>query len=192
MAKLLSKEFFSKLAKSEKYKSRAAYKLIEINNKFVVFKRGYKVLDLGCAPGGWSQVASEKVGLVVGVDVQPVSLGLDNFVFIKGDFTRESVKAKIFQEGLFDVVISDIAPEFSGVKEKDIGLSLSLNEEAFSLCKIVLKNNGVFIVKVFQGPGLDNFIKRLKEYFSEIVRFKPKASDPKSSELYLVCKGFVK
>ena len=111
----VSKEFFSKLAKSEKYRSRSAYKLIEINSKFGVFKRGYHVLDLGCAPGGWSQVASDKVGkdgFVMGIDLQPVSLGFDNFVFIKGDFTKEKIKNRIVQHGLFDVVMSDAAPEF--------------------------------------------------------------------------------
>jgi 23S rRNA (uridine2552-2'-O)-methyltransferase len=193
MAKFLSKEYFKKLAKAERYKSRSAYKLIEINDKFNIFKKKFSVLDLGCAPGGWSQVASKKVGkegLVVGVDLQPVELNLENFAFIKGDFTKEKTKSDISACGLFDVVISDAAPEFSGIKERDIGLSLSLNEDIFELCKEFLRDGGSFIVKAFQGPGLDNFVKKLKRYFSKASRFKPKSSSKESAEIYLACKGF--
>jgi len=189
----ISKKFFANLAKSERYKSRAAYKLREIDDKFGIFKRKQHILDLGCAPGSWIQIANERVGkegFIIGVDIQPVSLGFSNFIFIKGDFTKERIRSAIDRYGLFDVVVSDAAPEFSGIKERDIGLSLRLNEESFNLCKRVLKDNGSFVLKAFHGPGLNDFVDDLRERFSEVKRFKPKASSKESPEIYLVCKGF--
>src|SRR3989344_6067650 len=182
-------EQFYGRAKEAGYRSRAAFKLLEIQEKFHIIKKNDVVIDLGAAPGSWSQVASELVGpsgKVIGVDVQPV-LGLGrNFTFIRADIIHG--KGKITSEVKdADVVLADLSPEFSGSKEVDIGRAHNLASASLELAKKILKEKGNFVCKIFQGSGFEDFIKETRKYFGKVVAFKPKASQKESAEVYVVC-----
>lgn len=188
------KDYYYKKAKREKYRSRAAYKLKQLNGKFKIIKKGNKVLDLGAAPGGWMQVLREFVGgdgFVLGVDLNEIRPPkTDNVVTIKGDFTTpevvEQIKEKIEKA---DVVVSDASPDISGVWDIDHIRSVELSRSALSLAKDVLKPGGNFLIKVFQGSEVDDYFREVKEAFNYAKRTKPKASRDKSAEIYIVGKG---
>lgn len=188
------KDYYYKLAKREKYRSRAAYKLKQLNGKFKIIKNGHKVLDLGAAPGGWMQVLREFVGsdgFVLGVDLNEIKpLKIDNVVAIKGDFTSpktiEEIKG-IIKEA--DVVVSDASPDISGVWDIDHLRSVELGRSALALAKDILKPGGNFLIKVFQGSEVDDFYREVKAAFNYSKRTKPKASRDASSEIYIVGKG---
>lgn len=183
-------------AKSEGYRSRAAYKLIELNEKFHFLKPGMKVIDLGAAPGGWSQVAADIVhngqkGLVVGVDLlemQPLS-GVTLFA---GDFTQPTVMEHLKQAcgGKVDIVLSDMAPNTTGHTKTDHLRIVALCEEAFHFACDMLKPGGVFISKVFQGGTEAELLHDVKHCFAQVKHAKPKASRAESAEMYLVATGF--
>lgn len=187
-------EYFRR-AKDDGYLSRAAYKLLQINRRYRIFKGGDKVLDIGSAPGGWSQVAREfvgKAGLVVGADLEEASsLDQDNVVFVLGDIMEDSTLEKIRSvESEFNVIISDASPAISGVWSRDHLLSIDLARRALDLCDELLKDGGNFVVKVFQGEEIDDFHREVKRRFAFTRRSKPKASRGESSEIYIVGKGF--
>jgi 23S rRNA (uridine2552-2'-O)-methyltransferase len=182
------------MAKEQGYRSRAAFKLKQLNQRFGFLIGARHVLDIGSAPGGWLQVSAEAVGedgLVVGVDLERIaSLGLNNVKTIVGDITDaetfERVK-KRFPEGV-DVVLSDLSPNVSGVWEVDHLRQIDLARAALRISKSVLRPDGWFVVKVFQGPEYDAFLKEVKDSFSFVKAVKPKASRKKSAEVYLVAR----
>jgi 23S rRNA (uridine2552-2'-O)-methyltransferase len=178
------------------YRSRACFKLFEIQDKDKIFKPGMTVVDLGAAPGSWSQVAAELVGdsgRVVASDILPMD-SLAGVEFILGDFTEEAVYTQILDvltESKADLVISDMAPNMSGMKEIDQPQAMYLAELALELSKSVLKENGTLLVKVFQGSGLDTYQKELRSCFRKVKVRKPQASRARSRELYLLAAGLV-
>lgn len=186
---------FVKQAQQEGYRSRSAYKLIQLNEKDRLLRPGMLVVDLGSAPGGWSQVAGRIVGSkgrVVATDILPMD-GLTNVEFIQGDFTDEAVLAQIL-EALGgekpDLVICDIAPNISGVDSVDQAASMYLVELALDMCRQTLAPGGVFVTKVFQGAGSQEYLKQVRASFDKVSIRKPAASRPKSREVYFVAKGF--
>lgn len=187
-------EPYYKMAKKESYHSRASYKLLQLNKKYKVIKKGSYVVDLGAAPGGWSQVALEKAGeegLVVGVDLQrikPINEG--NFVGIRGDFTKEETIEKIRQimGRNADVILSDASPQLSGIKDVDQIRSLELAEGVLKIARSLLKTNGSLIIKVFQGEEFENLLKEIKKEFKTVKTTKPPSSRKKSVEMYVIAK----
>ena len=186
---------YVKRAQKDGYRSRASYKLIELNDKDKLIRPGMLVMDLGSAPGGWSQVAGKIVGdhgRVIASDILPMD-PLDNVDFIQGDFTDEAV----FQQILArlngrqpDLIISDIAPNISGVAAADQAASMYLVELTLDMVRQVLKPGGNYAVKVFQGEGSDEFLRDVRSSFEKVMIRKPEASRPRSREVYLVAKGF--
>ncbi|MEP0176739.1 MAG: 23S rRNA (uridine(2552)-2'-O)-methyltransferase RlmE [Paraglaciecola sp.] len=186
---------YVKKAQADGYRSRASYKLIEINNKDKLFKSGDLVMDLGAAPGGWSQVIAPVIGdsgQLIASDILP----MDSIIgahFIQGDFTEESVYNEILEaldNKKVDVVVSDMAPNLSGVKTTDQYSSIYLVELALDMARNVLKPNGSFCAKVFQGVGYEAYVKDVRTSFNKVVIRKPEASRPRSREVYVVGKGF--
>ena len=185
------KDPYVKRAREDGYVCRAAYKLIEIVERDGILSKGMTVVDLGAAPGGWSQVALPlvgKQGRVIGIDLLPLQ-GVSGIDFIQGDFTESSCLASL-EEALkkkkADVVLSDMAPNLSGNKSIDQPRSMYLVELAVDFALRWLKPGGNFVVKVFQGQGVEEVVKGLRPYFRVIKHRKPKASRPRSAELYLV------
>jgi len=181
-------------AKKEGYRSRAAYKLLEIDAKDHLLKPGTVVVDLGATPGGWSQVAATKVGRngkVIALDLLPLDplAGVD---FILGDF-REDAALKLLENMLqgkpVGLVISDMAPNICGVASADQARAMHLAELAMEFALEHLKPEGSFLVKVFQGEGFEDFLKLLRSRFARVVTRKPKASRDRSSEVYLLGSG---
>ncbi len=182
---------FVQLAQKEGYRSRAAYKLLEIDVKDHLLKPGMVVVDLGATPGGWSQVAASQVGRngkVIALDLLPLEplAGVD---FIQGDFREENVlkQLELLLAGRpVGLVISDMAPNISGVQSADLARAIYLAELAMEFALEHLKPEGSFLVKVFQGVGFEAFLKLMKSRFAKVVTRKPKASRDRSSELYLL------
>jgi len=185
-------EFFYRRAKEQKYRARSAYKLLEIQKKFRIIKRGDKVLDLGAAPGSWSQIALALGADVVAVDKLAVAPLKGKFRFIQLDLESKNAKKKLMQFGPFDVVLSDMAPEFIGVRQIDIGRALKISRLAFDIALTVLKKGGHFVCKCFDHPEIKNLVAELKQNFKLVKIFKPHASLRSSSEIYLVCKDLRK
>jgi 23S rRNA (uridine2552-2'-O)-methyltransferase len=185
---------FVQLAQKEGYRSRAAYKLLEIDSKDRLLKPGMVVVDLGATPGGWSQVASARVGRggkVVALDLLPLDplAGVD---FIQGDFRDEAVLRQlegILQGKRVGLVISDMAPNISGVVSADRARAMHLAELALEFALEHLGPEGSFLVKVFQGAGFEEFLKLMRGRFARVVTRKPKASRDRSSEVYLLGSG---
>jgi len=185
------KDEFVKKAKKEGYRSRAAYKLLEIIDKDQIIKTGFKVLDLGAAPGGWSQVAIKivgKTGQVIATDILPVE-SIANVEFLQGDFTEEIIYNKLLSltnKQKINVVLSDMAPNMSGQISIDQPKSMYLAELALDMATKVLSHNGHFVVKIFHGDGFDGFIQNSRKNFKKVIIRKPKASRPRSKEVYLI------
>ncbi len=182
---------FVQLAQKEGYRSRAAYKLIEINAKNNILKSGMVVVDLGATPGGWSQVAARAVGQsgkVIALDLLPLQ-PLSGVDFIQGDFRTAEVLNQLIcllNDRSVGLVISDMAPNISGVASADQARAMQLAELALEFALEHLHTDGVFLVKVFQGAGFEAFLKLLRSRFLKVVTHKPKASRDRSSELYLL------
>ena len=184
-----------KKAQKEGYRSRACYKLKELQDKDRLIRPGMTVVDLGSAPGGWSQVAVECVGnkgRVIASDILPMDT-LAGVEFVEGDFTEDEVLAQILEligsDGA-DLVISDMAPNMSGTVAIDQPRSMLLVEMALDMAVRVLHPGGAFVTKVFHGEGFEPFLKDLRSKFERVVTRKPAASRPRSREVYLVAKGF--
>jgi len=187
-------DHFVQQAKQQGYRARSSYKLLEIDAKDKLLKPGMRVVDLGSAPGGWSQVAAQKVGAsghVFALDLLEM-LGLPNVTFIQGDFTEDAVlaelKAKLGGQNV-DLVISDIAPNISGIPLADQAKSYYLAELALDFAVKHLKPGGCFLVKVFQGGDFDRYLKSLRSHFKQVLIRKPEASRMQSKEVYLLGKG---
>jgi 23S rRNA (uridine2552-2'-O)-methyltransferase len=172
-------------ARQEGYRSRAAYKLLELDQKHSLLKPGMTVLDLGAAPGGWSQVAAQKVmpgGRVVAIDVLEMA-PISGVTIIKGDFRQVSI------ENRADVVLSDVSPNLSGIPNVDQARLLELGLSAIELCAKLLKRDGVFVVKAFHGEAFDELHERLAAVFTKVKVAKPSASRGESAETYVVARG---
>lgn len=185
---------YVKLAQKEGYRARAAYKLMEIDDKDKLIKPGMTVVDLGSAPGSWSQVAVQRLkgqGKVIALDIldmQPVA----GVTFIQGDFREESVLRQLeekINKTPVDLVIADMAPNISGVKDVDQAGAAYLTELALEFSKDWLKPNGNFLVKVFIGAGFEEILQNMRQMFDKVVTRKPKASRDRSSEVYLLGLG---
>lgn len=187
------KEHFYRKAKKEGYRSRAAYKLKQLHKKFNIFQEGNKVVDLGAAPGGWLQVAREHVGetgYVLGVDLEEIPpLEYSNVETIQGDITKRETLTKIRRKiGSASIVISDAAPDISGVWTIDHFRSIELAKHALIIAKEILEPDGCFVVKVFQGEAFPTFLDEVKRHFSSVKATKPKASRKGSAEMYVIAK----
>jgi 23S rRNA (uridine2552-2'-O)-methyltransferase len=185
------KDDYVKQAHKAGYRSRAAFKLLEIQEKDKLIKPGMRVVDLGAAPGGWSQVACHLVGKrgqVVALDVLPMD-PIVGVTFIQGDF-REQEPLKLLRNNIagepLDLVISDMAPNVTGMTSVDQPRGMYLCELALDFSREMLKPGGGFVVKVFQGAGFDEYLKQMRGMFSRVVIRKPNASRVKSREIYLV------
>lgn len=186
-------EHYYNKARKEGYRSRASYKLIQIHNKFNIFENAKFVLDLGAAPGGWLQVASEFIddpdGLVLGVDLDPIKpISADNVVTIVGDIRDLMVQEEIqsFFDGKVDVILSDIAPDVIGQWDVDQYRQIYLARIALKLCDKLLNDDGWFVVKIFQGREHIGYIKDVNNMFEYVKNFKPAASRKQSAERYIV------
>ncbi|MEC8861246.1 MAG: 23S rRNA (uridine(2552)-2'-O)-methyltransferase RlmE [Pseudomonadota bacterium] len=186
---------YVKQAQRDGYRSRASYKLIELINKDRLIKPGMLVLDLGSAPGGWSQVVAPMVepkGRVIASDILPMD-SIADVDFIQGDFTEQEVFDQIMASlggQQADLVMSDMAPNISGVNAADQAASMYLVELALDMAREVLKPGGDFVAKVFHGEGYDDYVKDVRSSFNKVVIRKPDASRARSREVYLVAKGF--
>ena len=183
------------LALKEGWRSRAVYKLKEIDERDQLIRPGYRILDLGAAPGGWSQYATRKLdgrGTIVATDILTMD-ALEEVTFIRGDFTEDATLTAVLAAmgGLpADLVLSDMAPNLSGVGAVDQPRAMYLAELALGLCHEVLRPGGAFLVKVFQGEGFDSYIKDLRASFEKVITRKPKASRSRSRETFLLGRGF--
>lgn len=190
------KEFYYRKAKAEKFRSRASYKLLQAANKYHFIKSGYVVVDLGAAPGGWTQAALQLVedsGFVLAVDIKPIiSFEGTNVLSILGDVSDQETVQKImrFLPRSADVVISDVSPNISGVWELDHARQIDLASHSLRISTYILRAGGNFFVKVFQGSMINDFVNEAKKYFSFVKLVKPKASRLKSAELYLLGMNF--
>ena len=182
------------LAKKEGYRSRAAYKLMEMDERDHLLKPGMTVVDLGAAPGGWTQVAAKKIGssgVLVAFDILPMD-PVHGAVFIQGDFREDAALAMLDQamDGRpVDLVISDMAPNISGIGMVDQARSMHLAELALEFATQHLKPGGDFVVKLFQGEGFDEYVREMRVHFEKVAVRKPKASRDRSAEVYMLGKG---
>ncbi len=188
------KDPYFRKAKAEGYRARSAYKLIQIQDRFHLMRRGDTVLDLGAAPGSWSQVASELVGsdgLVVAVDLQPIE-PIEDVLAIQGDMTDPGVQEKAIGAagGRVDVVLSDAAPNVSGIRVRDHAFSIALVYAALSVAQGALKPGGNFVAKVFEGEDLPQLLVDLRTHFERVKPFYPDATRREGQEIFVVCQGF--
>jgi 23S rRNA (uridine2552-2'-O)-methyltransferase len=190
------RDVYVRQAAQHGYRSRAAYKLIELDQRDKLLRPGMRVLDLGAAPGGWSQVAAQRVGphgLVVAVD-RAVMQPLNGVTLLRGDIRELAIQAAIAEtlgKLAVDLVMSDMAPNLSGIAATDAARAQELVELAMSVAQGLLKPGGCAVVKLFHGPGLDAVIARMKTFFASVSMRKPAASRSLSAEHYAVCKGFI-
>jgi len=182
---------YVQMAQKDGYRSRAAYKLLEIDERDHLLKPGMVVVDLGATPGGWSQVVANKIGdkgKVIALDLLPLA-PLARVEFILGDFREDSVLVQLeekLQGKQIGLVISDMAPNISGIDSVDQARSMHLAELALEFAAQHLKPGGAFLVKVFQGTGFEEYVKLMRTHFKKVVNRKPKASRDRSSEVYML------
>ena len=188
------RDSYVKRAGREGYRSRASYKLLQLDGKYRLLKTGARVVDLGAAPGGWSQVARDAVGdsgKVIAVDRLPIA-SLGGVTFLEGDFTEQSTLGRVLAavgDGA-DLVLSDMAPNLSGVRVADQARSMELAELALDLARQVLQPGGAFVVKCFEGAGIEAFRRDCGGLFGKIASYKPDASRSASREFYLVALAY--
>jgi 23S rRNA (uridine2552-2'-O)-methyltransferase len=189
---------YFKKAKQAGYRSRAAYKLLELQQRYRIMKPGDGVIDLGAAPGGWLQVAAKIVGpagKVIGVDLQPIQpLPERNVLLINGDITDPDVQRQIREliGGPAHCVLSDLAPKLSGIRDADMARCLDLNRTALAVASALLRPGGALLVKSFVSNDLQVFSADLKQQFADVQRTKPNATRQGSSEFYFYAKGFIR
>jgi 23S rRNA (uridine2552-2'-O)-methyltransferase len=186
---------FVQRARQEGYRGRAVYKLKELDERYHLFTRGMRVVDLGAAPGSWSEYLSRRYDGAVEViasDILPMD-ALPDVTFVQGDFTEEAVLQEILQtlgDSKADFVVSDMAPNMSGNAAVDLPRAMYLAELALDLAERVLASKGGFLVKLFQGEGFDEYCAGLRQKFGSVTVRKPKASRPRSREVYALARGF--
>jgi 23S rRNA (uridine2552-2'-O)-methyltransferase len=181
-------------AREQGYRSRAVFKLEQIQHKDRILKPGQFVLDLGAAPGGWSEYASQIVGhtgRIIAIDLLPME-AIAGVEFVQGDFTEQDTLDRLLaliDERRFDLVISDMAPNLSGMDSVDQPKSIHLSELAFDLAREFLTPDGVFVSKVFQGAGFEDLVAQFRSSFKSVKLRKPDSSRSRSNEIYAVCSG---
>ena len=185
------KDIYVRKSKVDGYRARSAYKLIEINEKFKIFKGGMIVLDIGAAPGSWSQYASKiiKNGKIISIDLKEME-EIKGTIQIKGDFTDPNIQKKIrsYTSKEIDVVMSDMAVNTTGIKNIDSIQTGELCKEAMIFSKEVISNNGFFISKIFMGETFNEIVALAKKIFKEVRVFKPQSSRKESKENFIICK----
>ena len=186
------RDTYVRQSKVDGYRARSAYKLIEIDEKFKIFKGGLTVIDVGAAPGSWSQYASKVVknGKIVSIDLKEME-PIDNTFQIKGDFTEDETQQKIkeFLTGKSDVVMSDMAVNTTGIKNIDSIQTGELCKEAMIFSKDIISNGGFFVSKIFMGGSFNEIVQLGKKIFKEVKVFKPKSSRKDSKESFIICKN---
>ena len=191
------KEYFYNEAKRKGYRSRSAFKLKQIQKKYKIIEKNDFVLDIGAAPGGWSQVVNEIIsdkGKIIGVDLLSIK-PIDGVIFLQNDITKKSTIEKIqniINNDKIDVILSDVSPNISGIYSIDQAKSIYLCKNILSLADKILKENGNFICKLFMGEDFENFLKEFKIKFRYVKSYSPPASRKSSSEIYLIGKQFIK
>ncbi|MCU0072977.1 23S rRNA (uridine(2552)-2'-O)-methyltransferase RlmE [Pseudomonas koreensis] len=186
---------YVKQAQKDGYRSRASYKLLEVQEKYKLIRAGMSVVDLGAAPGGWSQVTSRLIGgqgRLIASDILEMD-SIPDVTFIQGDFTQDEVLAQILEavgNSQVDLVISDMAPNMSGTPEVDMPKAMFLCELALDLAERILKPGGNFLIKIFQGEGFDTYLKDARKKFDKIQMIKPDSSRGSSREQYMLAWGY--
>lgn len=189
---------FVKKSRQEGYRARSVYKLTELDDREHLLKKGMTVVDLGAAPGSWTQIVRERLvnkqgeieGRIIAMDILPMD-PIEGVVFLQGDFREQEVAdklAEILDGDKVDVVLSDMAPNLSGIAAADAARSLLLNELGLEFCLDHLKPSGVFVTKAFQGSGYSQFVESLKKHFKKVYNRKPAASRDTSAEVYLIAR----
>ena len=185
------RDTYVRKSKVDGYRARSAYKLIEIDEKFKIFKGGISVIDIGAAPGSWSQYVSKvvKSGKLISIDLKKIE-PIDNSVQIRGDFTDSQIQEEIkkYIRAKVDVVMSDMAVNTTGIKNIDSIQTGELCKEAMFFAKDILNNNGYFISKIFMGSTFNEIVAEGKKFFKEVKVFKPKSSRKDSKESFIVCR----
>ena len=186
------RDTYVRQSKVDGYRARSAYKLIEINEKFKIFKNGINIIDIGAAPGSWSQYAAKviKNGRIISVDLKEIEK-INNTIQIKGDFTSEKIKDLIKKnlDTQLDVVLSDMAVNTTGVKNLDSIQTGELCKDAMVFSKDILSKDGFFVSKIFMGSSFNEIVALGKEIFKEVKVFKPKSSRKDSKESFIICKN---
>ena len=189
-----SKDSFFKQSKIYGYRSRSAFKLIEMDKKFKFFKKNLTLLDLGSSPGGWSQVAVKKIenGKILAVDIKPMNK-ISNVEFINGDFCKTEIVKKImaYFNNKVDVVLSDMAANTTGNKALDSYRTGELCLNAMNLAKKILSQEGIFLSKIFMGSIFKEIDEKANNYFKKVIKYKPLSSKKESKEIYIFCKGIL-
>ncbi len=186
------KDYYFQKAKAENYVARSVFKLQEIDDRFKILKTGYNILDLGAAPGSWSQYASKKIGpqgKVLGIDLQPIKLSLSNAIFITADMRQLQLEEVTRATGMtspFDVVLSDMAPKTTGIRVTDQSRSLELCTLALDVSKKFLKPRGTFVCKLFHSEDFESFRASLKESFAKVEVLRPKSTRKESKEIFFI------
>jgi 23S rRNA (uridine2552-2'-O)-methyltransferase len=191
------KDYYYRKAKEENYAARSVFKLQEIDKRLRIFRPGMKVLDLGAAPGSWSQFASEKVGKlgrVLGIDIQPIKITLPNALFLTADMRQLDLEKTMEENGItppFDMVLSDMAPKTTGYRLQDQIRSLELCELALDTAIRFLRPDGTYVCKIFHSEEFENYRNRLRTCFKKIDIIKPKSVREGSKEIFFIARGFV-
>jgi 23S rRNA (uridine2552-2'-O)-methyltransferase len=189
-------DYYARKARTEKYTARSVYKLIEIDQKHHILRKGSTVLDLGASPGSWSQFASQQIGQkgkILGIDLKRMEISLPNAVFLKKDIYETDFAIIMKEHGFtkpFDIVISDMAPDTTSHRFTDQMRSLDLCETAFGVAYNHLRNGGHFVCKIFDSGEVQNFRKDLMNYFSKVNTVRPKSVRSESKEVFIVAKYF--
>ncbi len=186
------RDIYVRQSKVDGYRARSAYKLIEIDEKFKIFKGGLSVIDIGAAPGSWSQYAfkAAKSGRLISIDLKKME-PIGNSVQIKGDFTEKKIQEEIKKNlsDKVDVVMSDMAVDTTGIKNVDSIQTGELCKEAMFFAKDLMKDNGYFVSKIFMGSTFNEIVAEGKKYFKEVKVFKPKSSRKDSKESFIICRN---
>jgi 23S rRNA (uridine2552-2'-O)-methyltransferase len=188
------RDYYRNLAKNTGYRSRSAYKLLQLNRSYRMFRPQYTVIDIGSAPGGWLQVAKQQVGdhgMVVGIDIAPVQ-PIEGVTILRGSIVDTSIFSTVLKivGARADIILSDLSPNMSGIWDLDHNRQISLTRSALVMALKLLRRGGTSVFKVFEGESLDGLKQELKNHFQRVYINKPKASRQKSSEQYIVCFGF--
>ena len=182
------KDYYTRKSREEGYYARSVYKLKSLNKKYNIIKKGDRVLDLGCSPGGWVQASLEiagKDGFVMGIDLGKVKVKAQNFKFIQGDVYDKGIINNLEK---FDVVLSDMAPKTTGIRDLDQARSTGLSRQALKIAKKKLKGKGSFVCKIFQVREYTEFINEVRKEFGFVKTVKPEASKSGSKEMYVIGK----
>ena len=190
------KDFYFQKAKSQNYAARSVFKIQEIDERFKLFKPGQKILDMGAAPGSWTQYSSQKIGVqgrVLAIDLQPIKLSIPNALFITADLRDLKLDELMTEHGIippFDVVLSDMAPKTTGIRITDQTRSMELCELALATCERFLRRGGSFVCKMFHSDDFEIFRKQLRERFERVEILRPKSTRKESKEIFFICMKF--